>query len=189
MKNMSFNEGVVIALVSSISVAALFSIISYLLLGGGALKLLIAFILFFYVVYLLLRTKERTGRITILLIWFIATLLSLIFVSSLLLYVSIHLFMVWMLRSIYFYNSIFSALIDLMLTGMSVAVAIWAWTVSESMFLTVWCFFLLQALFVFIPKTFIAKEKPESVTSEENDRFEYAYHTAEMAVKKLINSK
>lgn len=189
MKNTSFNEGVAIALVSSITVAALFSLISYLLLGGGAFKLLLAGIAFFYILYLLLRTKERTGRITVILIWFVSTLISLVFVQSLFLYVSIQLFMVWLLRSIYFYNSILSALIDLALTGMSVAVAIWAWFVSESMFLTIWCFFLIQALFVFIPKTFAAKEKSESVTTNENDRFEYAYHTAEIAVEKLITSK
>ncbi|GMR16258.1 MAG: hypothetical protein BMS9Abin31_0577 [Gammaproteobacteria bacterium] len=189
MKNTSFNEGVVVALVSSISVSALFSLISYLLLGGGAFKLLIAGISFFYIMYLLLRTKERTGRVTVILIWFIATLLSLVFVSSILLYVSIQLFMVWLLRSIYFYNSIFSALIDLTLTGMSVVIAVWTWSVSESMFLTVWSFFLMQALFVFIPKSFNTKEKPESIADEDNDRFEYAYHTAEMAVEKLINRK
>lgn len=189
MKNTSFNEGVAVALFSSIIVAALFSLISYLLLGGGAFKLLIAGISFFYIMYLLLRTKERTGRIAVVLIWFVTTLLSLVFSPSLFLYVSIQLFMVWLLRSIYFYNSIFSALIDLALTGMSVAVAVWAWIVSGSMFLTIWCFFLVQALFVFIPKTFSAKGKSESITNMENDRFEYAYHAAEMAVEKLINSK
>ena len=33
------------------------------------------------------------------------------------------------------------------------------------------------------------KGKDESITTKENDRFEYAYHAAEIAVEKLINSK
>ena len=189
MKNATFNEGVAIALVSSIAVAAIFFTMSSLFLSDDLFRLLIAGVSFFYILYLFLRSKERTGRITVISIWFVLTIASLIFVPSLILYICIQLLMIWILRSLYFYNSIFSALTDLALTAMSLIVAIWALSVSGSVFLAFWCFFLMQALFVFIPKYFIAKEKVESIHRPADDKFEHAYHVAEVAVSKLINSK
>ena len=111
------------------------------------------------------------------------------FVTPLLLYITIQLFMIWIMRSLYFYNSVFSALTDLALTGMSLVVAVWAMSVSGSVFLSFWCFFLMQALFVFIPKNFAAIEKNEIVYPLNEDKFERAHHAAEIAVSKLINSK
>jgi len=189
MKQATFIEGVAIALMSSIAVAAIFFTMSSLFFGDDLFRLLIAGVSFFYILYLFLRTKDRTGRITVISIWFVLTITSLIFVSSLMLYIGIQLFMIWILRSLYFYNSIFSALIDLVLNGMSLIVAVWSWTVSGSVFLTFWCFFLVQALFVFIPKNFITQVKVEPVSRAEDDKFEHAYHAAEVAVSKLINSK
>lgn len=189
MKKATFIEGVAIALTSSIAVAAIFFTMSSLFFGDDLFRLVIAGVSFFYILYLFLRTKERTGRITVISIWFVLTVTSLIFVSSLMLYICIQLFMIWILRSLYFYNSIFSAFIDLILNGMSLIVAVWSWSVSGSLFLTLWCFFLMQALFVFIPKNFIAKEKVKSVYRPADDKFEHAYHAAEVAVSKLINSK
>lgn len=189
MKKATFIEGVGIALTSSIAVSAISFTMSSLFFGDDLFRLLIAGVSFFYILYLFLRTKDRTGRITVISIWFVLTIASLIFVPSLMLYIGIQLLMVWIMRSLYFYNSILSALIDLMLNGMSLIVAVWSWSVSGSLFLTFWCFFLMQALFVFIPKNFIAKGKVESIHRPADDKFEYAYHAAEVAVSKLINSK
>lgn len=189
MKKATFIEGVGIALVSSIVVAAIFTTISPLFFAGELFRVLVAGLSFFYILYLFLRSKERTGRITVISIWFVITLSSFVFVQSLLLYIVIQLLMIWLMRSLYFYSSIFSSLTDLSLTGLSLVVAVWAWSVSGSLFLTFWCFFLVQALFVFIPKNFIARNKSEYIEMPADDRFEHAYHTAEIAVSKLINSK
>ena len=188
MKQATFPEGVTIALIASITVAALFSVMSSLFIGGNVFMLLVAAISFFYIVYLLLRSREREGRITVIASWFVITLVSLIFVSSLFLYLAIQLFMIWLVRSLYFYNSIFSALIDLAMTVMSLVVALWVLTVSDSLFLSFWSFFLMQALFVYIPKNFIARDKDRDVTANETDKFEYAYHAAETAVTKLVKA-
>jgi len=189
MKKATFIEGTGIALISSIAVAVLFTTMSPLFFGSELFRLLVAGLSFFYILYLFLRSEDRTGRVTVMSVWFVVTLFSLVFVSSLLLYIVIQLLMIWLMRSLYFYNSIFSVLIDLSLTGFSLLIAIWSWSVSGSLFLTFWCFFLVQALFVFIPKNFIEKRKAEYIIQAEDDRFESAYHTAEIAVSKLINSK
>lgn len=185
MKQATFSEGVAIALISSVSIAAVFTVVSSLFFNTDLVRLLIAGVSLFYISYLFLRSDDRVGRITVVLIWFVISLCSLLFTTSLLLYLSIQLLMVWLLRSLYFYNSIFSAITDLLLTIMSVFVASWVWTISSSIFLTFWCFFLIQALFVFIPKNFIRGQKTESINYSDDD-FEHAYHAAEIAVSKLV---
>ncbi|MCW8899781.1 MAG: hypothetical protein OQK95_03840 [Gammaproteobacteria bacterium] len=188
MKKATFMEGVGIALIASIAVAVLFTVMSSMFIGSNVFMLLVAGLSFLYISYLLLRSKERTGRITVIVIWSLVTLISLVFISSLILYVAIQLMMVWLMRSLYFYNSIFSALIDLTMTVMSLAIAIWALTVSGSLFLTFWSFFLVQALFVYIPKNFIAGKKSETESQIDDDKFEYAHHAAEIAVAKLFKT-
>lgn len=189
MKRATFAEGVGIALISSIAVVVLFTVLSSLLFSGDLFRLLIAGLAFFYINYLFLRSSERIGRFSIVLIWFVITLFSLVFIPSLFIYIGIQLVFIWLLRSLYFYNSILSALTDFALMALSSIVAIWVWLNSGSLFLTFWCFFLIQALFVFIPKNFISKDKNKFSHTLSDDRFEHAYHAAEVAVSKLINSK
>lgn len=189
MKQATFFEGVGFALIGSVVVAVIFTIMSHLFLNSNIFRMLVAGLSFSYIIYLFLRSHERIGKVTVISIWLAVTLISLIFVPSLLFYIVIQLFMIWMIRSLYFYNSIFSALTDLALTGMSLIVAIWALSVSGSVFLSFWCFFIMQALFVFIPKNFIGKDKYEVVYPIIDDKFEHAYHAAEVAVSNLINSK
>jgi len=103
-----------------------------------------------------MRSKERVGRISVIVIWFAITLTSLLFISSIMLYVAIQLFMIWLIRSLYFYNSVFSALLDL--------------------------------AFVYIPQNFASKKEAESSHQTKDDKFEYAYHAAEMAVGKIFKN-
>jgi len=189
MKKATFFEGVSFALISSIVVAVIFTAMSHIFLNGTIFRLLIAGLSLSYLIYLFLRSNERTGSVTVISVWFAITAFSLMFVSPLLVYITIQLFMIWIMRSLYFYNSVLSALTDLALTGISLIVAIWAMSVSGSVFLSFWCFFLIQALFVYIPKNFVSTEKTEQVYFISDDKFEHAYHAAEIAVSKLINSK
>lgn len=188
MKKATFMEGVGIALISSIAVASLFTVMSSMFIGGSLFNLLVAVLSFVYILYLLMRSKERVGRVSVIVIWFAITLTSLVFISSIMLYVAIQLFMIWLIRSLYFYNSVFSALLDLAMTGMSLVVAMWALSVSGSLFLTFWSFFLVQALFVYIPKNFASKKESESSHQPKDDKFEYAYHAADVAVGKLFKN-
>lgn len=188
MRNATFMEGVVIALIASIVAAALFTLMSSMFVGGSLFMFLVSGLSFFYILYLLVRSKERTGRVTAVIAWSVVTLFSLALISSVILFVSIQLFMIWLMRSLYFYNSVFSALTDLFMTAMSMVVAMWALTVTGSLFLTFWSFFLVQALFVYIPKNFINKGKTESSHEAEHDKFEYAFHAAEAAVEKILKT-
>ncbi|MCK4864742.1 MAG: hypothetical protein KAT06_04895 [Gammaproteobacteria bacterium] len=186
MKKATFFEGVGFALIISIVVAVIFTTMSYFL-NSNIFRMLVAGVSLAYIIYLFLRSDERVGKVTVISTWFAITLTSLIFIPSLLLYIIIQIFIIWIIRSLYFYNSIFSALIDLTLMGMSLVVAVWALLISDSVFLSFWCFFLMQALFVFIPKNFIGKNKSDLVSPINDDKFKHAHRAAEIAVSKLIN--
>ena len=189
MKRTSFFEGVTIALITSILGGAVFFTLSNVFSVNGVFRLLVAAICFSYILYLLARSNERVGRITVTSIWFIAASMTWLFVPSLFLYLLIHVGLIWLIRSLYFYQSVLSSLADLGLSGLSFAVALWAWSNTHSLFLSLWCFFLMQALFVAIPRQWqISSNLPGSKTNSATDYaedFESAHRTAEIAVRKL----
>lgn len=189
MKQATFSEGILIALFSSVAAAAIFITMSAIFFAEDIFRFLVAGLSFTYILYLLLRSHERFGRVTITVVWFIVTLSTAIFTPSLMLYLSVQLIMIWLIRSLYYYNSVLTSLIDLGLVGLSMMTAIWAWTVSQSIFLTFWCFFLMQALFIYIPKKISMNKSEKNKKSIQDDKFEYAYRSAELAVRKLTSNR
>ena len=72
---------------------------------------------------------------------------------------------------------------DLALNGVSLAAAVWAVNQTGSLFVSIWCFFLVQALFVAIPASM--KQKAGQTGESHKDRFQHAYRAAETALRKL----
>ena len=151
MKQRRLLEGIVIAVVAAIAAAVVVPVLSVVLAPAFILRLLIVGLSFAYLIYLLRRKPHRPGRITVVGAWLIVSLLTWLFVHSLPGFAAIHLLMIWLVRALYFYNSVLSALADLGLTGLAFIAALWAWTSTGSLFLAFWCLFLVQALFVLIP--------------------------------------
>ena len=187
-KQPTFFEGAGLALIVSIIGAVGFFSLTSLFGSAGVIRLLIAGLFLIYVVYLLSRSRERVGRVTVISAWLLVAGLSWLFVSSFLLYVVIHLGMIWLIRSLYFYSSVLSSLADLALTGFSLAAATWAWSMSHSMFLSIWCFFLVQALFTLIPRQIKKYQNRSTVNIDTDDPFECAHRAAEVALRKLTTT-
>lgn len=184
----SFFEGVGVALVASISIAASVHLVTQLFFGTG--MLLVTLSSFAYLIYLLWRSPERTGRVTAIAAWVVLSILAWVFSPSLLVYSLIQLGMIWLTRSLYYYNSVLVALADMALTGLSVAIAVWAWSSSHSLFLSLWCFFLTQALLALLPPELPPKMSKNSAFGKQSlgneaERFEQAHQAAEQAVRKL----
>ena len=66
-------------------------------------------------------------------------------------YVLVHVGLVWLVRSLYYYSGVLPALADLGLSVLGAAFAVWAAQRSGTAWLALWCFFLAQAFFVLIP--------------------------------------
>jgi hypothetical protein len=183
MKTVTFWDGVVVALLASVIGGIGFFGLTFLLSEDCSIRLLISGLATAYVHYLICSSQERTGRITLMLTWFILLATLWLLYPPLTLFFVLHVLAIWLVRSLYSYASLFSSLADLALNAFSIASAVWALHHTGSLFLTFWCFFLLQALFVFIP-TGIKRQNPDLTSNNETD-FNRAHQAAEAAVRKL----
>jgi hypothetical protein len=186
MTKPTFFEGVAVALIAGVIVSVTAYIATSVFVSSGLLRLVIAGISFAYICYLLARSGERVGRLTVVVSWLLITGVSWVVAPSLLIYAMLQLVMIWSVRSLYYCNGVLAALADMALTGFSVASAAWAWSATHNVFLAAWCFFLTQALFVLIPSGVRGRNKARGAVSRNDDRFENAHHAAENALRKLM---
>ena len=189
MKQPSISEGIVVALIASFLGSVAYLSLASIFSNSFTVRLLISGFTLFYILYLLSRTKEKIGRFSIIVIWAMVSSVMWLMWPAITLFIVVNLGMVWLVRSLYFYSSLFSSLADLLLNLLSIATAVWAFSYSGSLFLTIWCFFLIQALFVLIPKKISKKQSLEDQSKSDqrnnHNNFQQAYREAEAAVRKL----
>ena len=181
----TFFEGMTVALIASIVITVCAFVISHVFFSTGFLQILIACASAAYIGYLMIRSRERLGRLTVFATWSVVSVTAMIFAPSLAVFLVLQLSMIWVVRSLYYYNSLLTALADLGLMGLSTFVGLWVWLSTGSLLLSLWCFFLMQALFVFIPKHLKQSGSGGSVTHAPSAHFEHAYLAAENAVRQL----
>jgi len=69
---------------------------------------------------------------------------------------------------------------------LSIATTVWGITRSGSVFLAIWCFFLVQALFVAIPPAIKRKDARQSGSAAGNEHFDQAKRQADEALRQLF---
>ena len=183
MKRPTFINGVVVAFVFALAGVATFSSLTLLLGAGFVLKIMISVLGGAYVLYLLSRSNEKTGRLTIPTLWLIGATTAWLLLPEVTLFAITHITMVWLIRSLYFHSSVLPALIDFGLCGFGLLAAVATALHTHSIFLTIWSFFLLQALFVAIPSVINPRRTEPNDQSEQC--FKRALHTAEAAVRRI----
>jgi hypothetical protein len=185
MKKPTFFEGVGVALLASVTGGVMFAILSTLFGGGFLLRLLVAGIGFGYLLYLLSRSSEKTGRVTVLGAWGVAAVAIWVFSPTIAFYLLLHIGLIWLVRALYYYSGVIPALMDLGLNALAFAAALWAAWQTDSFFLSLWCFFLVQALFVAIPSR-VGRSKINAPNEiREEDRFQQAHRAAQAALRRL----
>lgn len=183
MNKPGFGEGVVVAMMFSLFVAAVFTVMSAFFPTRWLLQAVIAGASFSYIVYLLYRSKEKTGRVATITLWSLFALAIWVLAPSTLILLFAHIAMIWLIRSLYFHNSILLAVLDLGLIVMGMLVSLWALMHTHSLLLAVWVFFLLQALFSLLPEQIASPGN--KVRKIPDDGFDRAYASAESAVRQL----
>ncbi len=186
MKRPSFLHGVIAAAVLAFFASAVVATLTPFVGLGAVLRLVIPGLALAYLLYLLNRSAERTGRVTILALWSALAVVTWWFAPPLPLYLVIHVGAVWLVRSLYFYSGVLPALMDLGLSGLSISAAVWAASRSGSVFLATWCFFLVQALFVAIPPAMQQKRDARQRTTTEDQAFDKAKQQADRALRQLF---
>jgi hypothetical protein len=178
----TFFGGVAVAFVFAAVGAAVFAATTPWLASSFAIRCIAIALGGAYTLYLLSRSEERTGRIATVVVWCVATTLAAVFASSLPLFLICQVASIWLIRSLYFHGSIVTALADLGLGALALAFAIWAARSSGSVFMSIWCFFLVQALFVALPANIGAK----ALGDEDSDQpFKRAERSATAAIRRL----
>ena len=180
----SFNEGLLLALFISLVSSFLYAALTWFLSELGVIQLLITLTSFFYMMYLLVRSDETRGRVVIVAIWGAMTVLLWVLSVPITLYCLLYIGYIWLVRSLYYYSSLFCSVVDFVLVALSLLFSTWAYYETYSVFMSLWCFFLMQSLFVFIP------EKTGSFNTKNNVRhktgdFNQSFKNANEAVRKL----
>jgi hypothetical protein len=182
----SLGSGLGAALVLSACGAALLAVTTPLLGFATALRAVIALLGLAYVLYAVGRSGERVGRVTTIVGWIAIASAAWLAGLPLAGFVLVHLGLVWLVRSLYYYSGLLPALADLGVTALGAAFAVWAAQRSESAWLVLWCFFLVQAFHVLIPPSLTRRDN--GALDSGDDAFARAHRAAEAAVRRLSSS-
>ncbi len=187
MKKPSFYHGIAVAFIMSFFASALLTALPPMATSLWLPKTIITLVALAYLIYLLSASSSRSGKITTVSLWFVVSGFTWFLTPPLLIFILIHIGMIWLIRSIYFYKSILMAIADMGLSVLGLIAAIWAFESTDSLFLSFWCYFLVQALFVFIPAG-LQRPTSKSSTAEQSSKdeaFQRAYRSAEAALRRL----
>ena len=193
MKQPGLLDGVTVAMIISLGAAAASLLLGGFIVYGLLFELLLYSATLAYLLYLLKRSKARIGRVLVIAGWAVTGLACWFFDVLLLEQVLIQAGMIWLVRSLYFHGSLFSAALDFGLVSVGLAASAWAMVNTNSLGAALWSFFLVQALFCWLPQlahqqSGAAQQSPGQHGATRPSHFQSAHRVAEDAVRKLSQS-
>ncbi|MCW8875453.1 MAG: hypothetical protein OQK04_10815 [Kangiellaceae bacterium] len=129
-----------------------FEALTVFYISSESFKAAISIVAITYSIFLLYQTPIKTGKISLLLFYVASQLVLLFWIAPLDLVLLTNLFAIWFVRCIYFHRNFIAAVFDSILLAMGFAASVWSINQTGSLLLGFWCFFLVQALIVFIPE-------------------------------------
>src|SRR5262245_2917295 len=183
-------EGVLVALVLSLSVNPLVVFVQLAIGSLLAWKMVVMIIAYTYICYLLARSGRRSGRVTLGLLALTVLLASLLFNLRLPTILLLCVTLMWAMRSFAYSRSLVSAGLQGGVYVLGWGAALMVYGHSGSLALAIWSFFLVQAAFVLIPAQFLRRSAAPSDTTlgSAPDGFGRAYHAAEQALERLMTT-
>jgi len=188
MKHPSLLDGVTLAMVISLGAAAASLLLGGFIVYGLLFELLLYSASLVYLLYLLKRSQARIGRVLALCAWALVSFGCWFFDVALLQQVLIQTGLIWLLRSLYFHGSLFTAALDFGLVSVGLAAGAWALVNTGSVAAALWSFFLVQALFCWLPQLARRQSAVAAAASSSASAFQTAHRVAEDAVRKLSQS-
>lgn len=189
MKRPGFPEGFLLAILLCIAGFIIFECVNLIMNSRIALQFTLTVTSLGYLVYLLKRSGVRTGRLTVIVLWTVITTALWLMQIPLSVFLIGQVVIIWLVRSLYYYASVLSSLVDLMLTGTGLLVAFWAIINTNNLFFSLCSFYLIQSLFVTIPEDWKKPGESKYSMAISDDKFERAYHCAEAAIRKFSSSR
>ena len=189
MKRPNIVQGIIVAAVLSVLALPWAFLLRTVFWPSTSAKLLLGVTTFAYLIYLLSRSATRVGRGVIGTTSVALLIGAFCSGASLSHFTLLCIALIWIVRSLYAYGSIVSALIDALLCVLSAGAALWALSISGSLPMAIWSFFLVQAVFVFIPKRIESAPPPDRSPSDQAevkpDQFASLFQSAEGALREL----
>ena len=183
MKAPGIIDGIFVAVLIAIGVG--FTTLMFGFAGLGAqLNLVMPWATLAYLIYLFRRSDTRVGRVVAFAGWATLSLACWLFELPTSQHALAQAGLIWILRSLYFHDSLLNALLDLGLVAVGLVAGSWALLNTGSTAAALWSFFLLQALFCLIP-VFDPKHAEVRACGGRNSPFQSAHRVAIDAVRKL----
>jgi hypothetical protein len=188
MGKTSLGQGILAACVLSAVSVPLLRGLQWL---GGSSAMFIVVLGLVYLAYLLAISPSRRGRF-VLGLGSAVILLGAWIVSPVSVGVgALVVGLIWLVRSVLFYAGILPVLWDGGLCTLSAICALGTAVSTHRLWLAVWVFFLLQALFVYIPKRFAwgrygtSSGRRQAESASQNEAFTRAHRAAEEALQAM----
>ena len=180
-------EGVLVALVLSLSVSPLVVLVQLAIGSLLAWKMVVMIMAYTYICYLLARSRRRSGRVTLGLLALTVLLASLVFNLRFPTILPLGVTLIWAIRSFAYSRSLVSAVLQGGMCVLGCGAALMMYGHSGSLALAIWSFFLVQAAFVLIPAQCLRRPATPSgaALGGAPDDFGRAYHAAEQALERL----
>jgi hypothetical protein len=182
MKTLSFWPAVALALAISVLGWVLHSVIGGFVDIGVSLRVVVLVAAMLQVLALLATHPQRSGRVVAAGAGLALSGLLVLVDPALPVWLVAQTGFIWLLRSLQRYDSLLTASADALLSGFALSAAIATAMHTRSLFLSLWCYFLVQALAAFLPRRLPAAAPPTAACV--ND-FEASFRTAEAALRRL----
>ena len=184
MKDLSFMRGVVIALGFAFVSSVAFIVIAPGMSFYWFVFLLVPILCFAYLLSIGQYRFRKAGWVSSLVLWCVFAGLLWLLSPSLVDYLLLHVVALSLMRTLFFHKNLLAMLLDFALSLFALGTSFWAMSHTGSLFLAVWCFFLVQAAFIAIPGCTTATSSRSAATSN-SQQFDVALRKAEEALRKV----
>lgn len=184
MKRLAFADALLFAAVLSAAGTVLAHLLSPLLGVALISRGLCSLLALAYVLFLVLRSRLKRGRVSLLALWMAAAFAIALLCPSLLSMAAAHLTLIWLTRALLFHASVMTALADLAVTALSLAAGCWALVETGSLFASLWSLCLAQACCALLPL-----RRDRGSARDADQRFRHAARAADEALRALNPSR
>lgn len=185
MKTPGIIDGIIVAIAISLGAGAVSLVLGGFVIYATLFNLLLHAATLIYLLYLLRRSNARVGRVVVIAGWGLVSLAGWFFNMGPFEQVLVQAGIIWLTRSLYFHASLFTAALDFGLVAAGLAASAWAMVNTGSFVGALWSFFLVQALFCWLPD-FARKQSVEAWREQlDQSSFQTAHRVALDAVRKL----
>lgn len=162
MNRPSFVSHVIVAFLLAVAGGMCFTLLTPFLRPPTALRLTLGLVATGYVLHVVLASQVNGGRIAAPTLWLLCAAVLAWAAPAPALFTSLHAVLLWLLRALLIHTRVIPVMADLALSALALAVAVACARHTGSLALSLWTFFVIQAL----PSAFAPLDRGRESTTE-----------------------